>query len=623
MPSSRAIIVLGMHRSGTSLLTRGLQGLGVFLGDDFLGAQPDNPTGYWENRITLDLNERLLAELGLSWESISLIEDAQWQRPEVQALSTEAAAYLQSCFMHHSLWGFKDPRTIRLLPFWRAVFHRLGVDDRYVVAIRNPLGVATSLLKRQGMAPATSHMLSLVYVVPYLNEIAQKAFVVTDYDLFVADPRGQLARMGRALKIPAAEMDSAEIEHFATRFVDPGLRHGYFSQHDFDTIPVISPLAREAYLRLYQLATDQHVVDGPEFWRAWKCLRETVERLIAGAAPPDKQVTEQPLEVANRNGRGLEGEATPETFGWTTSPNARHETSNTEQCEFRFSDRSSFLGKGIDLFVMIGAQRTGTTLLREILNTNEQIATLGEILSPSSAPAHWDNFLCGQPADGVPTPNPREVEKLLDQYFQLVLFRIRNHWAEGAKSRCRAFGVDIKYNQLRHLAPVDWSAAAPPFLLGYLKSRGATLIHTTRSNVIHCAISAMIATERNVWHNYEGVVIDRRYSVDVERCLRLARTIVSDRHSFLESVEGCKVVESRYEDLTEQIARSAVDGEIPDGPGCLQDIAKALGVPFCFRYDGRLRKAIDIPYSRLLLNQEALSLALKQSEFSAFAATLE
>jgi hypothetical protein len=133
----------------------------------------------------------------------------------------------------------------------------------------------------------------------------------------------------------------------------------------------------------------------------------------------------------------------------------------------------------------------------------------------------------------------------------------------------------------------------------------------------------MIATERNVWHNYEGVVIDRRYSVDVERCLRLARTIVSDRHSFLESVEGCKVVESRYEDLTEQIARAAVDGEIPDGPGCLQDIAKALGVPFCFRYDGRLRKAIDIPYSRLLLNQEALSLALKQSEFSAFAATLE
>src|ERR1017187_2500875 len=183
MPSSRAIVVLGMHRSGTSVLTRGLQGLGISLGNDFLGAQPDNPTGYWENNGIVDLNERLLGVLGLNWESISLIEDAQWRRSEVQVLSTEAASYLQSNFLQYPLWGFKDPRTIRLLPFWRAVLQRLGVDDQYVVAIRTPLGVATSLLRRQNIAPARSHLLSLVYLVPTLHGIAGKPFVVTDYDL--------------------------------------------------------------------------------------------------------------------------------------------------------------------------------------------------------------------------------------------------------------------------------------------------------------------------------------------------------------------------------------------------------------------------------------------------------
>jgi hypothetical protein len=281
---SRAIIVLGMHRSGTSVLTRGLQGLGVFLGDDFLSPQPDNPTGYWENNGILDLNERLLTVLGLNWESISLIDDSQWQIPEVQALSTEAAAFLRAHFLCHPLWGFKDPRTVRLLPFWRATFERIGVDDQYVIAIRTPLAVATSLLKRQSMAPATSHMLSLVYIVPYLHEIAERPFVVTDYDLFLADPQGQLERIGRSLKIPFSETQASEVEFFSRDFVDQGLRHDYFSRYDFDTISEVSPLIREAYLRLYELATDQRPIEVKEFWIAWKRLREAVEALVADSA---------------------------------------------------------------------------------------------------------------------------------------------------------------------------------------------------------------------------------------------------------------------------------------------------------------------------------------------------
>ncbi len=44
---------------------------------------------------------------------------------------------------------------------------------------------------------------------------------------------------------------------------------------------------------------------------------------------------------------------------------------------------TSLQGVGAHLFVVIGAQRTGTNILREILNTNEHIAMLGEVLSPS------------------------------------------------------------------------------------------------------------------------------------------------------------------------------------------------------------------------------------------------
>lgn len=282
---------------------------------------------------------------------------------------------------------------------------------------------------------------------------------------------------------------------------------------------------------------------------------------------------------------------------------------------------TDFSVAGRHLFVVIGAQRTGTNILREILNTNEQIAMLGEVLSPSPAPAHWDNF-CRTLANGsIPPASFSEAESLLDQYFEFVEYRIRNHW-EGNKKNCsRAIGVDIKYNQLRRIAPSDWSATHP-FILSYLRSRGAILIHTTR-NAVHCAISTLIASQRNLWHNYDGAVIDRVYEIDVAECLTHARSIVQEHDTFLRSADGCRIVNCCYESLIDDLGRTGSANTIPEGPGPLRDIAAALDVSFGFRDDGRLQKAINVPYRRLLTNYDALLRRLENSEFSALVPTLE
>ena len=277
---------------------------------------------------------------------------------------------------------------------------------------------------------------------------------------------------------------------------------------------------------------------------------------------------------------------------------------------------------GVHLFVVIGAQRTGTNVLREILNTNEEIAMLGEVLTPSPAPAHWDNFCRNLPVRTIHPASVGEAESLLDQYFEFVRYRIRNHWEANRKSNSHAFGVDIKYDQLTPIAPANWDSTSSPFILCYLRSRGAKLIHTTR-NVIHCAISALIASQRNLWHNYDGVEIDRAYHIDVEECLAYARTILQHRDVFLKTVRDCKVVNCRYESLVDDMKRAGSQEEIPEGPGPLRDIAAALGASFRFRYDRRLQKAINIPYSRLLSNYDTFVRRLRDSEFSAFASTLE
>ena len=65
-----AILVLGMHRSGTSALAGSLALTGVALGDDLLPANEGNVTGYWEHRRLIALNERVLASLGATWHDI-------------------------------------------------------------------------------------------------------------------------------------------------------------------------------------------------------------------------------------------------------------------------------------------------------------------------------------------------------------------------------------------------------------------------------------------------------------------------------------------------------------------------------------------------------------------------
>jgi hypothetical protein len=281
MPSSRAVLVLGMHRSGTSAITRGMQALGVYLGDDFLGPQPDNPTGYWEDINIFGINERLLGVFGLKWEDVGLINDDLWQDTEVDALREEAIEYLSAQFTSHPLWGFKDPRTIRLLPFWQPILQALGVDESYVLAIRNPRSVADSLKQRQGIDAVTAHLLWLIYLVPNLSKIANRPLIVADYDLVMADPRSQLERIANGLKIPLNEVSRTGIEKFDNEFLDPALRHSFFDASDFERDLNLPPLSREAYLWLRRLATDGIPADSPRFWTAWENTREALQRLIA------------------------------------------------------------------------------------------------------------------------------------------------------------------------------------------------------------------------------------------------------------------------------------------------------------------------------------------------------
>jgi hypothetical protein len=183
------VLVLGMHRSGTSALTRVLNILGLDAGRDVLmGASESNPTGHWEVERLTSFNDRLLGELGGRWnappptarEVLAVMADGP--------MGDEAAELHAEAF-GDSPWVWKDPRVCLLLPFWRMVLSR---DDRdlphEVVALRDPREIAASLHARDGMSVEYGLALWERYTRTLLADLDGDRVCFVPYEQLLAEP---------------------------------------------------------------------------------------------------------------------------------------------------------------------------------------------------------------------------------------------------------------------------------------------------------------------------------------------------------------------------------------------------------------------------------------------------
>ena len=142
---SDVICIIGMHRSGTSMVARLLNLCGLDLGPSEQLEPPNesNPQGHFENKLFLGINDALLGHFGGSWYKPPLFTEGWEYDPPLEQIIQEARVLL-STFTKSSQWGWKDPRTTVLLPFWKSLIPGL----RFVICIRSPLEVAKSLAKR-------------------------------------------------------------------------------------------------------------------------------------------------------------------------------------------------------------------------------------------------------------------------------------------------------------------------------------------------------------------------------------------------------------------------------------------------------------------------------------------
>lgn len=246
--SPKPICMLGMHRSGTSAVSRLLNLLGVHLGPgpQIIPPAPDNPKGFWEHHILTTINDEILTLLGGSWHEPPVFPPGWETSSNLADLRQRARAVLQEDFGGTELWGWKDPRTCLTLSFWQNLLPQL----RYVICVRNPLDVARSLERRDAIPLEKGVRLWLIHMTSALQHTTSYPRLLIFYEDIMENWRRELRRLASFLGRPEQATRSETLK-VAREFLEEELQHHRTQAINVVDEPQVVFPAKALYFVLY------------------------------------------------------------------------------------------------------------------------------------------------------------------------------------------------------------------------------------------------------------------------------------------------------------------------------------------------------------------------------------
>ncbi len=299
MTTSSRIVVLGMHRSGTSAVTGLLHRAGAWFGgdDDVIAANEENPRGFWERRDVRAVCDALLAGGGYDWWRVADL-DLFAIDPAVVAEQREAFAAIVAELDEHRPWIVKEPRLCLLLPLLRPVLP----DPVIVHVTRDPIEVAQSIEARSGFPVQAGIALWERYVLAERAATADLPSVQVRHHDLVSDPVSATGRLVAALTDLGVEGLSVPSDDAVHAFLSPDLHRqrprsatderltrgqaeiAELIETDIGLIEPARPLSAAAHEALEVLADDQdrraEVADLERRARVEKLRTDTVERRL-------------------------------------------------------------------------------------------------------------------------------------------------------------------------------------------------------------------------------------------------------------------------------------------------------------------------------------------------------
>ena len=216
----RALLVLGMHRSGTSAVAGALRLHGVALGTELMSPAEDNPKGFWEHAGVVAIHERLLAKIGRAWNDPRNLPSGWEDSLPAQAAAYELETLLRAEFSGVPLWAVKDPRLCRLLPLWWPVLERMGVVPAALFVLRHPREVVASLTARNQWPEGLSRLLWIQHLMDAEVDSRNVLRTILTYESLLKGPVAALGNVFSDLHIsppPLTKVDRQALKNFISR----------------------------------------------------------------------------------------------------------------------------------------------------------------------------------------------------------------------------------------------------------------------------------------------------------------------------------------------------------------------------------------------------------------------
>jgi hypothetical protein len=203
--AGQGLIVIGVNRSGTSAIAAALKELGVYFGP----VQDLPATGlridyqFLENRHIVEMGGSILRELEINGSAAREVPKGWMNHAGLPRKVRSASEFIAAYFGDRPLWGWKDPRTSILIPFFEAAFSQLGVKPTYLMAVRHPMEVAKGLLARQNLPIREGVGHWIHYTLTALSEVDPERLALVPFHAFINDPRSVLGPIWERLELAA------------------------------------------------------------------------------------------------------------------------------------------------------------------------------------------------------------------------------------------------------------------------------------------------------------------------------------------------------------------------------------------------------------------------------------
>jgi hypothetical protein len=223
------VFVVGMHRSGTSALAGALEALGFEAGpaEDLMPADIGNPQGYFELKSVASLDDEILMHYGGSWDCPPILPEG-WEQDLAAIAFTERAGNLLKDVYESRHFVMKDPRASLLLPLWR---NATDDSDCAVVIVREPLEVAASLTRRNGLPTLTGLALWASYNRTLLAGVQGLRVHVCNYAELIEHPTETLQNVVESLRAWGEIESDVDVNQAATT-IQPDLRRNAVSANE-------------------------------------------------------------------------------------------------------------------------------------------------------------------------------------------------------------------------------------------------------------------------------------------------------------------------------------------------------------------------------------------------------